>query len=149
MFGTPLPFSRTPRGTIALEWAQVDGRTTYEVDLAPNNDEASAKIASIYRLDEFEVGELLTHTQDVEFPKNTPMVIYQLGGMSNTILNPTHPEGTALEIAAKFWIIAENITEEVSEIFHIEIPNSYDNILCTRYPKDSKKYKELSKKLLL
>ena len=36
-FGKPLPFSKTPKGTVAVPWAQLDGKTTFEVDLPPKS----------------------------------------------------------------------------------------------------------------
>jgi hypothetical protein len=147
-FGRALPFSRTPRGTVAFQWAQVDGRTSYEVDLSPKNDEASVKLMSIYLLDEFAVSRLNLHG-NITTPENTKMVAYQIGGMTGTVINPSSTEGLAFNIAVKFWIIAENPTEEVSEIYHVEIPGSYEAVICTRHSKRSKEYKELAKKLSL
>jgi hypothetical protein len=148
LFGKPLPFSKTPRGTIAFEWAQVDGRTTYEVDLSPVNDEASVRLIAIYHLDEIARSQL-AESRILVTPERTRIVAYQIGGRSGTVTNPLDEGGIAYELAIKFWLIAENLTKEVSEIFHVEIPQSFDAINCTKYSKGSKEYKKLNEKFSL
>jgi hypothetical protein len=144
LFGRALPFSRTPRGTTAFQWAQVDGRESFEVDLAPNNDEASVKLAAIYRLDDIESRQAINSGR-VRAAQGTRIVSYTLGSMTGSALNPTFGDGIAHEVAVKFWLIAENLTEEVSEIFHVEIPESFNTINSTRYDRNSKSYRELNK----
>jgi hypothetical protein len=51
------------------------------------------------------------------------------------------------DLVLKFWIVSENMTNDVAEIFHVEIPNSLDGIACTRLKKRSREYRQFEKML--
>jgi hypothetical protein len=52
------------------------------------------------------------------------------------------------DYAVKFWVIADNLTDDVSEIVHIEIPNTLDKIVYTPIRKHSREYAELDRLFL-
>jgi hypothetical protein len=151
-FGRPVPFSRTPKGTIGLPWVEADNRPTYEVDLSPLSDEASAKITGIYPLNPIALMELekagrmkFEHPEGSPFPSANVIAI-QIGNTTGVVMGQL-PEGMLYDLALKFWIVSENIIKETSKIFHIEVPNSADSIICTEVKKGSEKYKEFEKLL--
>jgi hypothetical protein len=57
----------------------------------------------------------------------------QIRGIPVLELNPRTRGDIKFDLAVKFWIIAENLTEDVSEIFHVEIRDSFDTIICTKF----------------
>jgi hypothetical protein len=151
-FGRPLPFSRTPKGTIGRPWIEADNRVTYEVDLSPKSDEASAEIIALYPLDEVALMELekskvigFPHAEGSPFP-NARVTAILIGNTSGFVINPTG-EGMLYDLALKFWILGENLVDEVSEIYHVEVPNSLNGIVCTKLKKGSKEYKAFEKLL--
>jgi hypothetical protein len=146
VFGTPLPFIRIPSGTTALPWTQLDRMNVYEVDLTPN-DEASIRLVGLYPLEE--AGRIsLEHVIKVE-DEHARLVAHQIGAMSGVVTNPISDGTFAFNLAVKFQIIAENLTVPVFEIFHLEIPTSYDTIICSKYKMGTKEYNELNKRLSL
>ena len=104
-YGTPLPFSKTPKGTIGLPWTQVD-QTTYETDLTPLSDEASAKLVTAYRLDDHVVKEL-SKRQLIITSEGEQIGILAVGNDLMVLLNVTNDQKIEHEFAIKFWIVAE------------------------------------------
>jgi hypothetical protein len=148
MFGRPLPFSRTPRGTVGFPWVQADGRLTYETDLTPNSDEASIRLIGIWHLSDVGRSDL-ANSGRVNVPQGARIVGTQIGSVTGVAINPSTSDtgSLAYDLAVKFWIVAENLSEEVSKIFQIEIPESYQGISCTEVKEKSEQYKEFSKLL--
>lgn len=143
MYGRPLPFSSTPKGTVSFPWSRLDRFNVFETDLPPNSDEAGALICAIYR------------PRSMPLPsKDNPEVInqniridLQVGGIPVVVLNPRTRAEIKFSFAVKFWIIAENLTEQISEILHVEIPDSYETIACRRLKKGTKEYKDFDELL--
>jgi hypothetical protein len=150
-YGRPLPFSsRTPRGTIGRPWVEADNRVSYEVDLSPRSDEASVELISIVPLDEIALTDLekqgimkFDRPPNVPFPNIRALAI-TVGNNSGLMINPSG-QGLLYDLALKFWIVSENMTEDVAQIFHVEIPNALDAIICTKLKKGSKQYKQFEK----
>ena len=147
-YGKPVPFSKVLKGTFAIQWLQVDGRTDFEIDLAPKNDYAGAKLIGTYILNERDRKRLQDETKYIT-PENTRIVAFQLGDNFGTVTRPSNEDRIAEDLAIKFWIIAENLTKEVSEIFRIQIPYSFDEIKCIHCKKGTKEFKELKEKFAL
>ena len=139
------PSLKPPKVTIGLPWTQVD-QTTYETDLTPLSDEASAKLVTAYRLDDHVVKEL-SKRQLIITSEGEQIGILAVGNDLMVLLNVTNDQKIEHEFAIKFWIVAENITKEVSEILHVEIPTSLNSISCRKLHKNLKEYKEFDKLL--
>ncbi len=149
MFGRSLPFSRTPKGTVAFPWIQADGGTSYEIDLTPKNDEASIKLVSIYPLDRIARSQIENAGLTISDNPFSFSIILYVGYLSHILHNQPAADRNKLlyELAVKFWIIAENLTNEASEIFHIEISASLDMINCRKVRRHSIEYMKLDKLL--
>lgn len=148
-FGKPLPFSKTPKGTVPLPWAQLDGTTTYEVDLPPNSDDASVRLVGIYDTG-MHGGEQLRQQGIIGGSGHPSVKQYIIGGIGETLINSSNNNGKLMyNLAVKFWVTADNLPKEISEIYHIEIPSNSNTILWKKYEKKTKEYKELYKKLSL
>lgn len=152
-FGRPLPFSsRTPKGTMGRPWVEADDRISYEVDLSPKSDEASVELVALFPLDEIALNDLeKAGVLKINRPPGTPfppakVIVILIGNNSGLVINP-RGEGLLYDLALKFWIVSENMTEDVTQIFHVEIPNSLDNIVCTKLRKSSKQYKQFERML--
>jgi hypothetical protein len=128
-FGRPLPFSRTPRGTVGLEWMDPDGRATYETDLSPNSDEASVRIVALYPLADAGRAALLASGRVVSgSAPETRLTVFQVGNSSGIGINPD-ADSLAQEFVVKFWIISENLTHDTSVLLHIEVSPPGNDIL--------------------
>jgi len=152
-YGRPLSFSsRTPRGTIGRPWVEADNRVSYELDLSPNSDEASIEAIALFPLDpialmDLEKAGVMKFGRPADQPLPTANVVaVMIGNNSGLVMNPTGA-GLYQDLALKFWTVSENISKDVSEIFHIEIPNSLNAIVCTKLKKRSGQYKEFEKML--
>ena len=150
-YGRPLPFSsRTPRGTIGRPWVEADNRVSYELDLSPKSDEASVEAIALFPLDsialmDLEKAGVMKFGRPAEQPLPTARVVaVMIGNNSGLVINPMG-EGLYEDLALKFWIVSENMAEDVAEIFHVEIPNSLNSIVCTRLKKRSGQYKRFEK----
>lgn len=147
-FGRPLPFSdRTPKGTMGIPWIEADGRVSYEVDLSPNSDEASVQVIALYALESMALLDLekagvlkIGRPADQPLP-NANVVVVMMGTNSWLLMNP-RVQGLYQDLALKFWILSENMSKDVFEIFHVEISSTLDAISCTRLKKGSKQYKQ-------
>jgi hypothetical protein len=141
LFGRPLPFSRTPRGTVGFPWFDFSGRLLYETDLSPKNDEASVSLFSIFPLDEM-ARKQLEDSKTLVTPGGTKIVAFRVGGTAGAVTNPSEGGTAVWDLAVKFWITAENLSGDFSRVYHIEVPGSADTILCTLIEKGAKDYNE-------
>jgi hypothetical protein len=147
LFGKSLPFSKTPRGTIAFQWIQADYRTTYEIDLTPKSDEASVMLAGIYPLNRLPLSQITNAGLGTNNYPNDYTIVIHIGNVqirvgSGVISKSTEP---FFEGLVKFRIFAENTSDEVAEIFHIEIPASLDNIVCRKVKRLDRNYRKFNK----
>jgi hypothetical protein len=147
-YGKPLPFTTTPKGTTAFKWSSINRQNTYETDLPPLNDEAGVIVCAIFRPESQPIHEG-ANGENVRWSKD---VYVQIGGTPVYDIRHTNyrSDGSIrINLAMKFWIIADNLDKEVSRIYHVEIPDSYENIICTPVSKekDKSKYEEFDKLL--
>lgn len=134
-YGRPLPYSNTPRGTMGFQWSGIDRQSSYEIDSTSKNDEASVCTYSIYKP---EIVQQLDQKGNPIIESNSMSLCQlQIGGIPMNIINPTIHDRIKYEFVVKFWIIAENISEEVFEMFYIEVPDSLVSIVCTKVKKGS------------
>jgi len=99
--------SKTPEGSIPVSWTTRDGKTEAEIDLAPLDDEASAKILSIYRIPE----QLFTKAR-FELPHTKfGTILIQVGNSSAWVLNTREEDGSPMfDLVGKVWLVGENLT---------------------------------------
>jgi hypothetical protein len=145
-YGRPLPFSRTPRGTMGFPWFQVGGQTNYETDLTPQSDEASVLLITAYRLDK-RTQQTLIESNLIKQKPNSEFGLLKIGNDLLIISDWRKCQRIEHEYAIKFWIVSENVSNELSELFHVELPASLDGISCTKLKKKSKQYRLFNKLL--
>lgn len=77
------------------------------------------------------------------FPPKMPNVLL-LQSVTHIITGRPEYDDLSLryDIVIKFWIVAENLSNEISDIFHVEIPKSLNRISCYRVKKTSREYKK-------
>lgn len=146
-FGTALPFTRgtpfarTPRGAISLPWIQADYQDAYVLDLAPHSDEASVRIALACTVDAVGKKEI---DKALFGPRKTTQydTVVQIGrALPSLVDSKIPPEGqTPFDYVVKFWIIADNLTSEVSQIVHVKIPEGLDTIIFDSMKKGTKSF---------
>jgi hypothetical protein len=141
VYGKPLPFSNTLRGTMAYPWVGVDRQQSYETDLTAKSDEASILVCAIYR------PNLAPQVNPDGSARWTTRYYLEIGGTTTIVLNPQPSSDIRFSFAIKFWIVAENVSEDVSEIFYVEVPDSFETIICTKLKRGSKQYKDFDKLL--
>lgn len=150
-FGTYLPFTKgspfahTPKGTIAMPWETVAEPEEWEIDLPPKSDEASVRIALVCELlDEYKTGfEKLFGVKTGQL--GNTMVQFGIFAPSFVKKGDSVEESTPYDLAVKFWVIADNLAYDLSAMFHIQIPSTYDTINWSPVKKNSVEYKELDK----
>jgi hypothetical protein len=138
LFGKPLPFVNTPKGTAAFPWTEADGKSTFETDLSPNSDEASVRLIALYPLGER--GRLeLEKAGKIKTQPGTQIIATQIANNSGLSMGTTS-DMLMYDLIVKFWIIAENLTREHSSLFHIEIFGHDQGIICTKISPRDKMY---------
>jgi len=152
-FGTALPltkgtpFARTPRGTIAMPWETVADLGEYVIDLAPRSDEASVRIALVCKIEakaKRQIEKAFGPHRKIGKESDTIVQI----GTSLPAFVASHVQSygqSPFDVAIKFWVIADNLTTDKSEIIHVLIPESLDTIVYSSIAKNTKEYAELDK----
>jgi hypothetical protein len=143
-FGRIMPFSKTPQRTMRLPWIATEDSPTLETDLSPHSDEASVMIVGLYPLSGPAIRQVERAYKSPEGSLGHGRVTAIRELTDETFAFGSGPD-SYLDLILKFWITAENITKDTSEIFHIEIPGSLNDIICTKLEKGSKGYKEAGK----
>ncbi len=129
---------------VPLRWQLWEGGSSPEIDLSPKNDEAHAKLFSIWKLQYDAIQEMkkLTLLNDSNDNRETIAV-----GVSDSppIWNEDLGKSRFV-VYAKFWLTAENLTEPPPCIFVIDLDKDHNlGALFEKHDIDSNSYASLDR----
>lgn len=118
---TPLiPTSRTPQGTLSIPWIRSNGESVPQIDLSPNDDDASALVLDVYRLTG-RAKELLVTKGLAPKSSKTDVLALRLGSTSFVFPDWDMNGDVFVDVILMVWLVAENLTSFDPRIISVSL----------------------------